>query len=174
MVRHLAPLSLALLLTAASLGVPRVAGAADIWSGRTFAFSKAAFANPALAANQDRIRPTYWITRGSTKGLFNAARESFFTTVSPMGTEWANGDAVNYLSLNFTTWDLWVAGNPPAKVNVNAVVHLIDDDIYIDIVMDSWAEGAAGGGAFSYHRGVQPVATPAKATSWGRIKSLYR
>ena len=33
-----------------------------------------------------------------------------------------------------------------------SVVHLISDDIYIDIQFDTWASGMAGGGAFSYER----------------------
>jgi len=147
--------------------------APQVWSGRTFAFSKASNANPALAANQDRITALVWITRGSTQGIYNAESEGGFTHgLSPAGTEWATGDAVNYASLSFTDWDTWVnsMGGPPGSVGKNACVHLIADDIYIDIVIDSWQ--AVSGGAFSYHRAVSG-ATPTAIGTWGALKALY-
>lgn len=147
------------------------ARATQVWSGRTFAFAKAANADFTLAANQDRITPLVWITRGNTMGIFNIAQEAAFTTnLSPKDTEWATGDAVNHASLTFATWQVWANNNPPGTIGVNAVVHLISEDIYLDIVFDSF--GGAGG-AFSYHRAVEP-STPAGSTSWGRIKALYR
>ncbi len=163
------------IVVAGLAGGPAAVRATEIWSGRTFAFSKAARANPTLAANQDRITPYVWITRGSTMGLYNAYTEGFYTGfVSPDGTEWATGDAVNYGSLLFQPWENWVASDPPASVGVNAVVHLIVEDIYVDIVFDSWASGITGGGAFSYHRAVKSITTPAASSTWGRIKTLYR
>ena len=147
------------------------AHATEVWSGRTFAFAKAANADWTQPANQDRISPLVWITRASTMGIFNIAQETAFTmNLSPKDTEWATGDAVNHASLTFRTWQQWTANNPPATVGVNAVVHLISEDIYVDIVFDSF--GGAGG-AFSWHRAVQP-ATSTTAASWGRIKALYR
>lgn len=147
------------------------ARATQVWSGRTFAFSKAANADFTLPTNQDRITPLVWITRASTMGIFNIAQEAAFTmNLSPKDTEWATGDAVNHASLTFKTWQQWTGNNPPGTVGVSAVVHLITDDVYLDIVFDSF--GGAGG-AFSYHRATDP-ATPAARTSWGRIKALYR
>jgi len=171
--RHwIPPALLTAMAVSAALAIP--AGAAEIWSGRTLAFSKPAFGSPAIITNQDRIRPTYWITRGNTQGIFNAALESgFLHNVSPKDTEWSNGDAVNYPLLTFQTWDAWSGDNPPSKVGVNAVMHLIADDIYIDVVFDRWGQGPAGGGAFTYHRGEKPLVTPTQSTSWGRIKHLY-
>jgi len=148
--------------------------AAQIWSGRTFSFSKSGGANPALPANQDRITPLVWITRGNTQGIYNAYSEVAYSSFySPAGTEWATGDAVNYSSLSFSPWELWNGSFPPLMVGVNAVVHLIDEDIYIDIRFDSWASGLLGGGGFSYHRASEP-ATPTRSTTWGRVKTLYR
>ena len=115
-----------------------------------------------------------WLTRGTTQGLYNIKSEaSYVHGVSPAGTEWSDGDAVNHGSLSFTNWEAWVGthGGPPGTVGVNACVHLIADDIYIDIVFDSWE--AISGGAFSYHRAVSG-ATPAEKTTWGAIKALYR
>jgi hypothetical protein len=151
------------------------ATAAQVWSGRTFAFAKAAFADYTLAENQDRITPTVWITRASLQGLFNAKTETAYTgDLSPADTEWATGDAANHGNLAFLPWEVWANRDPPATVGVNAVVHLISDDLYIDIVFTSWGQGLAGGGAFSYRRAVDPGVTPAQGTTWGRIKVLFR
>jgi hypothetical protein len=152
----------------------RPAAATQIWSGRTFAFSRAANANPTLAANQDRITPLVWITRGGTQGIYNIKSEAAYGAYySPAGTEWATGDAVNYGSLSFSDWQTWSSANPPSTLGVNACLHLIAEDIYLDIRFDSWGVGTGGGGAFSYHRAVQP-ATGTLGSTWGRIKSLYR
>ncbi len=71
-------------------------------------------------------------------------------------TEWAFGtisDGVS--SLTFTTWGVAhtdeTGGNPPSLVNQDMVLHLITDDIYIDIKFLSWSSGGSGGG-FSYER----------------------
>ena len=135
--------------------------AATVWDGPTISFSKASYADPFLAANQDRLTANVWITRGSSQGLFNANTEGRFTHfVSPAGTEWANGSLENYATLSYTDWNHWARGvnpNPPATVGVEAVLHLIPDDIYLAVQFTSWSAGAAGGGpsyggGFSYLR----------------------
>lgn len=160
---------LGVLLAALTAAAP--ARATQVWTGRTFAFAKAANADFTQAANQDHITPLVWITRGNTMGIFNIAQESAFTmNLSPKDTEWATGDAVNHASLTFKTWQAWTNNNPPGTIGVNAVVHLISEDIFVDIVFDTF--GGAGG-AFSYHRAVQP-STAVTPKTWGRIKALYR
>ena len=168
--------SLVLFLALAGTLVAATAQAApQIWSGRTFAFAKAAGSNPSLAANQDRITPLVWITRGATQGIYNINSEAAYSHfLSPAGTEWATGDAVNHGSLTFADWETWSGGNPPSTVGVNACVHLIAEDIFVDIKFDSWGTGTSGGGAFAYHRAVQPQGTATEKTTWGAIKSLYR
>lgn len=161
----LIPIAIAVLAASAS--------ATEVWSGRTFGFAKPPFGNPSLAANQDRITPQVWITRGNNHGIYNIKQESAYTRdYSPKDTEWATGDAVNHASLTFQPWELWNAQFPPGMVGVNACVHLISEDIYIDIIFDSWASGSSGG-AFAYRRGLPPV-VPTAPTSWGRVKQLYR
>jgi hypothetical protein len=163
-----------LTVLAGSLLAASAQAAPQIWSGRTFAFAKAANANPTLAANQDRITPLVWITRGSTQGIYNINSEAVYSHfLSPAGTTWATGDAVNFGSLTFSDWETWAGGFPPGAIGVNAVVHLVAEDIYVDIVFDSWGVGTSGGGAFSYHRAVQQ-STAIEKTTWGAIKALYR
>src|SRR5882672_2739310 len=144
------------------------AHAATVWDGPTIRFTKSNYANPLLAENQDRLTANVWITRGSSQGLFNANTESSFTHyLSPAGTEWANGSLENYATLSYTNWNRWAAGvnpNPRATVGVQAVLHLIPDDIYLSVQFTSWSGGAPGGGpssggGFSYLRST-PVPEP--------------
>ena len=151
------------------------AHAATVWDGPTISFTKANYANPLLAANQDRLTANVWITRGSAQGLFNAHTESGFTHfVSPAGTEWANGSLENYATLSYTDWNHWAKGvnaNPYATVGVQAVLHLIPDDIYLSVRFTSWTGGAPGGGpsyggGFSYLRST-PVPEPSSLLLFG-------
>jgi len=147
------PLLLLALLPAASA---EPACATEVWSGRTFTFTKPDGVDWRLEENQDRITPNVWITRQNYQGIFNIAVEPGYVYGSPTGTEWATGDAVDHASLTFANWVTWAGGNPPGTVGVNAVVHLIADDIYCDIRVDAWT-GPSGGGGFTYTRAVKPV-----------------
>jgi hypothetical protein len=163
-----------LLAAVVVLATAPAARATEVWSGRTFGFTKAPFANPSLPANQDRITTNCWITRASTMGIYNAASEtSYLHNVSPKGTEWATGDAVNHASLTFLDWEDWTSFNPPSTIGVNACLHIKDGDIYLDIKFLSWGSLTGGGGAFSYVRALPPV-VPTTSQTWGRIKALYR
>lgn len=127
---------------------------AIIWNGPPLAFTNQSI------TDIDRITPDVWITRGSSLGIFNAESEaSFQHFFSPSNTEWANGTTADYATLSYTDWNTWakiVNGGPPNTVGTNAVVHLIAEDIYLDLKFTSWPVGAG----FSYIRstpGVAPV-----------------
>ncbi|HTO92621.1 MAG TPA: hypothetical protein VMJ70_15930 [Candidatus Sulfotelmatobacter sp.] len=168
--RRWLPLLFVLLLSLVSATHAR---ATEIWTGRTFGFSKTPFGSPTQPLNQDRITPTVWISRANTQGIFNVALESAYThNVSPKNTEWATGDAINHASLTFAPWEVWNGADPPSSVGVNACMHIIDADIYLDIVFTAWG-GSSSGGAFSYLRALPP-AVPTRQSSWGRIKRLYQ
>lgn len=162
---------LALAALAAALGAPP-ARALEIWTGRTFPFVKADGADWTQPVNQDRITPNVWITRKASQGIFNIAQETGYSGVSPADTEWATGNAINFPSLTFQPWAQWALNNPPGTVGVNAVLHLIAEDVYLDIRFDSWTGGAVGGG-FAYTRAIPPVVPAARGT-WGRLKALRR
>jgi hypothetical protein len=138
----------------------RELGAATIWNGALTNFTHINGSNPALAANQDRLTSDIWITRSSAQGLYNASTENGFAHFSsPGGTEWANGLLSNYASLTFTDWNTWAKGvnaGPPSTVGVNAVLHLIPEDIYLSVKFTSWFSGGSGGG-FSYTRSTPPI-----------------
>ncbi|TVZ58143.1 putative secreted protein (Por secretion system target) [Flavobacteriaceae bacterium MAR_2010_105] len=130
--------------------------AQTIWNGPTTIFTKADNVDWTLEANQDRINSNVWITRANSKGIFNIAQETVYTGSgtsgnSPLDTEWAFGTTSNLGSLTFTTWAVAMDNSPSSKIGLDMVVHLISDDIYIDIKFLSWTSLAAGGG-FSYQR----------------------
>ena len=160
---------LLLLLSMACLTAPVATQAATVWTGPKVVFTKADGADPKQAPNQDRLTSNVWLTRGASQGLYNIAREAFFThSASPADTEWASGTTANYASLTYTDWETWArsVGKPPATPGVNAVLHLKTDDIYLDIKFLSWSERSGG---FSYERstpGATLAASPQAGVWW--------
>ncbi len=121
------------------------------WRGSTITFNKSNGANPNLEENQDRIRENVWITRGNTGGqIFNIAiNNSADKTESPVGTEWAIGTLDELESLTFNYFRNAIS-RPKSVVGKNLVLHLIEDDIYVNVKFTSWSQGKRGG--FSYER----------------------
>jgi hypothetical protein len=149
-----------LALLALAAAAPLAGKAATIWNGPLISFTKANGANPTLAANQDRLTPQDWLTRGNSQGLYNASTEGGFSHfLSPADTMWADGTLANYSTLSYHDWNTWakgIHGGPSATVGVPAVVHLLTADIYLSIDFTSWTSGGAGGG-FSYLRSTPSV-----------------
>lgn len=143
--------TLLFMLLASSLVV-----AQTTWNGPTMTFTKADNANPALAANQDQITSNVWLTRGNSGGqLYNAKTESDSSkSSSPADTRWAFGTTANLGSLTFATFR--GTSKPQNAVNQNMVLHLVTDDIYIDIKITSWTSGKTSGGGFTYVRSTDP------------------
>ena len=132
----------------------------NIWTGEKMTFEKGNFDNPLVESSQDRITDLVWITRGNSNVLFNAKTESSATIsglISPEDTEWAEGTTNELNNLVFTDFKNSApkeGSTPRVKdmVGRNYVLHLITDDIYIDLKMLSWRSGGNGGGGFSYER----------------------
>lgn len=151
------------LCLAVCFGLAALSAAAQgvVWNGPTVNFTNVAGSDPFQPASQDRLTGDVWLTRAATKGLFNAAVESGFTSfVSPAGTAWAYGTLANYASLTYTDWETWNGKNPPSMVGQDAVVHLLNSDIYLSIKFTFW--GGSGGG-FSYARS-SPAVVPEPST----------
>jgi hypothetical protein len=132
-----------------------------VWTGPMFSFTNTAGSNPALAENQDQLTEDVWFTRAAKKGIFNIApgQENAYQFDSPRGTEWAVGALLDYASLTYTNWAACYGGQGNLLSNItatNAVVHLINSDIYLALTFTSWG-GSAGG--FSYQRST-PLAVP--------------
>ncbi len=156
-IRSLTAILFAFPLAAVSFGTPTV------WNGPTVSFGKPAFANETLAQNQDRLTNNVWLTRAAVQGIFNIKSEVSYThNLSPSDTEWALGTTANYSLLTYTNWETWTGGIPnvPSIVGKNAVVHLISEDIYLDLKFTGWGVGSGAGGTFSYDRSTAPVPEP--------------
>jgi len=148
--------------------VRSAAAAPAIWTGPAISFSKPSGANHTLPANQDHLTANVALTRGNTQGIINIFQEASFTSTSPAGTQWATtlnnpGDSIaatNWAALDFTTWTAAYTGNISANIlNYNAVVHLVSDDVYLDLRFTGF-QGGGSGGAFAYTRST-PVPEPA-------------
>ncbi len=137
------------------------------WSNGSTTVTKEDNADWTLAANQDRITDNVWITRQDKRGLYNFRWEappySYDYTSSPVNTEWAYGNAADWESLDFQSWATWASTppdrpTPPDTVDQDAVLHLIKEDVYLDIRFTSWTSGGGGGGGgFSYDRATEGV-----------------
>jgi len=130
------------------------------WTGALTTFTKTNNADWTLPANQDQITSNVSITRANNRGLFNIIVETQAgqggNGPQPSDTEWAFGNISDGIgSLTFTTWgaahSASGSGDPSSLIGQDMVVHLITDDIYIDIELLSWSGGGSGGG-FSYER----------------------
>jgi hypothetical protein len=138
----------------------------------TTTFTKANNADYTQAANQDRINADVWLTRSDGSGIFNIKTEnSFDSDSSPDGTKWAIGTTENFESLTFTTfyqtYNTGEGGNPADLINQDMVLHIIDEDMYLDIKFLSWGDGEGDNG-FSYIRASAPLSgTATHASSVG-------
>src|SRR5262249_27934908 len=84
---------------------------------------------------------------------------------SPADTEWAYGTTADLPNLRFTNWVAFHGANSPSQVGKNAVLHLISEDIYIDIKVTSWV---AGSGNTTYER-----STPANSVDTSYAIEYY-
>lgn len=142
------------------------AGASIIWSGSTIHFEKLDGADGTLPANQDQLTANVIFARGSNQGLYNAATESGFTHLSsPADTMWENGTTASIDPIAFTDWNTWfqsVNGGPFGVIGKAAVVHLVAEDIYLNLTFTSWGAGHFGGaGGFAYDRSTPAPSGPA-------------
>jgi|GEM_PF-3464009 len=133
-------------------------GPASIWSGEDIAFIKADNTDGNDPANQDVITASVALSRNVGGGpIYNAAVSIGPTDClneDPLGTEWAFGRAVDYQALSFTDLVELSGFNPSSLVGQDVVLHIIEENIYLDIRFTSWSSGGAGG--FSYERAVDP------------------
>jgi len=163
------------MLVGLGLVTPSMPASADpiVWNGPSITFTKPDNADYTLPVNQDRLTDNVWLTRLNARPLFNIKVEEGpsddFTT--PLDTEWAFGPtqpgtpgpitASNYANLVFDTFVPSL--NNAVGLNIvrfgPGVLHLISDDIYLNIRFTSWTSGEVGGGGFSYIRST-PAQTP--------------
>ena len=126
----------------------------NIWSGPPITFTKESNADYNDPANQDAITDLVVLTRASRGSLFNVVLEDSADSASPAGVEWSKGTTDEIDSLVFDTLK-GAAGNVMSTLPGSSyVMHLIEEDVYIDVRFISWTSGGSGGG-FSYERSTQ-------------------
>jgi len=137
---------------------------------------------PVLFTQDTVTRPGHFITstvtlnRGSNQGLFNSSSEmSFNQIVSPANTEWAfanlNGNmavaANDFANLTFAVWTTALGGGGGGSIsNIidrPGVLHIIDQDIYIDIEFSEFGLGGGSNGEFAFTRAGEPIPEPSSA-----------
>ena len=128
-----------------------------LWQGAIITFSKPNGGDPNDEANQDRITDRVWITRGNNTPtgqgqIYNIVSENVASdNTSPAGTAWAQGEYATIDDLTFTSFRDAAPGQKPKNaVGIPMVLHLVEDDVYIEIKITSWATGKQGG--FAYER----------------------
>jgi hypothetical protein len=163
------------LLAIVALAGPASLSAATVWAtgapGITaVTFTKPASADPFVA--NDPITSLVVLSRGDEQGLFNIVTETVhILDLSPAGTEWAfaelNGNpatigAADFASLTFTDWRNALGGRGSLLSNIEnrpGVVHLLDEDIYLDLTFTDFG-GPGSGGRFTYIRTAGPIPEP--------------
>lgn len=103
------------------------------------------------AANQDMLTETVALTRDYRGGLFNALTPSDqFNYFAPSNTEWAflpEGKTFNEsrCSLTYCLWsDCFAGGDPIVGVGKPAVVRLIRENVYYNIMFTNWTSDYQG------------------------------
>ncbi|RKS93959.1 hypothetical protein BC952_1818 [Flavobacterium limicola] len=150
-----------------------------IWNGPKITFEKSTGSDWMLPENQDYLTDKVTITRAYSGGLFNITQESNYNNnnISPLATEWSKGTMADFGSLTFSNWRdaMFSEGMDyclPCNVGQDFVLHLIEDNIYIDLKLVSWVAG--GGGGFSYERSTPNPYSPALLSGFNPLsKTLY-
>ena len=119
-------------------------------------FTKSANSDWQLAENQDRMTSNVWLTRRSQGLLFNAKVESVHNGSGPKGTKWFLGSLEDYSeeqlrSLEFVSMKSASNSRMRDAPGKTFIVHLVEDDIFIELLFHSWGNKSEGGG-FSYSR----------------------
>ena len=124
-----------------------------IWMGEELSFTLADNVDFMSPGNQDTLTTNVIITRAADGGpIFNQASEiEADQNSSPAGTEWAVGRTDNLDGLEFTPFREAV-GRLQDVVGLDLVLHLIEDDIFLNVTFTTWTVGRDNGGGFSYNR----------------------
>ncbi len=176
-----------MLLSLAVFGLPAIAGAATVWDGPDVLFSKDS-SQPTTV--QDVLTPDVSLTRGTSGILFNPLGGDVGAGAgTPSGTLWAfdtdignptdaDFNAANFAALTFLPFLDAVGGSrgdggpgvPNVILGTGGVLHLVAEDVYLDIEFLTWTNVAGNpGAAVSYLRSSPtviplPAALPMAAT----------
>ena len=122
-------------------------------SAQSVTFTKEDSADWTLPENQDIITENVAITRKHNQSIFNIAQEEGYSAPngSPVDTEWAHGMTAEMLPDDYSNFVIMHGGDPHSLIGDTVSFHLITDDLYFDVIFNSYTGGNNGGG-FSYTR----------------------
>ena len=123
----------------------------EIWTGPAITFTKEDGADHTDPANQDAITDLVVLTRTNQGSLINIVTESSATSSSPSGTQWAEGTTDAMDGLEFENLKAAANNSMSSIPGKSFVLHLVEENIYIDVTFLSWTSGGSAGG-FSYER----------------------
>lgn len=136
-----------------------VSAAQTIWGGPGLTFSKpTGVSDPVPQQYWDEITPGVILTRNNLGGFHNAAVEDSHPRGSdrPTGTMWALGTTADLGSLTFDTFvgvvgpgGLSIGFLQPNEFPIDMVLHLTNEDIYLDFSLEAWGVGGAGNYAYT-------------------------
>ncbi len=127
---------------------------ATVWMGEELSFTLADNVDFMAPGNQDTLTANVIITRAVDGGpIFNQASEiEGEQNSSPAGTEWSIGRTDDLDGLEFTPFREAVGGRLQDVVGLELVLHLIEDDIFLNVTFTAWTVGRDNGGGFAYNR----------------------
>lgn len=139
-----------------------VAHSQTYWTGSSITFT-----NPGNIAT-DILTSIVILTRPNTGGgLYNAANQSspFVGATPPAGTTWTVTTLAHYMSFPTNTFGpcpLEAGMRPPNDDGTNYVVHLVTNNIYLELTLNTWGGGVKGGaaGSYSYTRTTPAAVAP--------------
>ena len=125
-----------------------------IWMGEELTFTLADNVDFMAPGNQDTLTANVIITRAADRGpIFNLAAETEGDqNSSPAGTEWALGRTDDLDGLEFAPFREAIGGRLQDVVGMELVLHLIEDNIFLNVTFTAWTVGRDNGGGFSYNR----------------------
>jgi|GEM_PF-3205775 len=124
--------------------------AQTIWNTGSLTYTKTA------PFQQDCITPGVCLTRGATGVIYNEVTENVGDgnqnfNWTPGDTEWAYGTIANWSTLSYMPLYTLNNHNPPSMVNQPMVLHLISDNIYLQLTFSFWG-GSSTNGNYTYTR----------------------
>ncbi|MEZ5047641.1 MAG: hypothetical protein R2831_11695 [Chitinophagaceae bacterium] len=142
-----------------------------IWDSGSLTFVRTS------ASQQDCIVPSTCLARQNTGVIYNAVDQTGGggqgCNFTPSNTEWAYGEISDWNTLMYAPLYQTISCAPPSMVNNPMVLHLINEDIYLQVTFTYWAMMAGGGGDFTYTRTTGPSITNSTLTVNTFLQGYY-
>ena len=127
------------------MGFESLGGSSDDW----YFFEKTDYGDFSSENNQDRITDNVWITRDNSGPIFNYYLENGpeygCASQTPSGTLWSPNPKEVSEENDYAPFIEMTGCCPPCMVGDTVSVWLVQEDLRLNIVFDSWTSGGQGG-----------------------------